>query len=239
MPLASSIKLGLVDDHKLFRKGLITLIEMVSDNYVISFEADNGKDLQQKIKKEDPPDIVLLDVNMPDMDGFACVSWLKEQHPNVKVLIVSMIEKEEIIVKMLRLGVRGYLCKDVEPEELRQALQAVANKGFYYTDFITGKLVLSLQSDHLETLRNPAIPQLNEREKEFLQLACSEMTYYEIAGKMFLSPKTVDGYRNSMFEKLHVKSRVGMVMFAIKNKIVTVDCVSSPFLGQSQIRQFH
>lgn len=220
---SASIKLALVDDHKLFRKGLLSLIEMVSTNCNVLFEADNGVDLQQKIDHSNLPDIILMDVNMPGMDGFASVQWIQSHYPQVKVLVVSMIEKEETIVRMLKLGVKGYLCKDVEPRELGEALQAVANKGFYYTDFITGKLVHSLRNDHADQAKPPILDQINDREKEFLQLACSEMTYHEIAGKMFLSPKTIDGYRNSLFEKLNVRSRVGMVMYAIRNRIVAVD----------------
>jgi len=163
-----------------------------------------------------------MDVNMPGMDGFASVEWLRDHYPDVKVLVVSMIEKEETIVRMLKLGVKGYLCKDVEPKELNEALHAVANKGFYFTDFITGKLVHSLQNENLKK-ENPAVNQINDREKQFLQFACSEMTYHEIADKMFLSPKTIDGYRNSLFEKLQVRSRVGLVMYAIKNRMVKVD----------------
>lgn len=223
MQPSASIKLALVDDHKLFRKGLISLIEMVNTNCTILFEADNGIDLQQKIDKRNQPDIILMDVNMPGMDGFACVQWLNNEFPEAKVLVVSMIESEETIVRMLKLGVRGYLCKDVEPKELGEAILAVSNKGFYYTDFITGKLVHSLQNDQSNNGEGVRLDQMNSREKEFLQLACSEMTYYEIADKMFLSPKTIDGYRNSLFEKLNVKSRVGMVMYAIKNRMVKVD----------------
>lgn len=217
------IKLALVDDHKLFRKGLISLIEMVCNDCTILFEADSGIDLQNKLKKDDLPDIILMDVNMPGMDGFASVEWLRNNYPGIKVLVVSMVEKEETIVKMLKLGVKGYLCKDVEPKELAEALHAVANKGFYFTDFITGKLVHSLQSENGNKDNAVGFDQMNDREKQFLQLACSEMTYHEIADKMFLSPKTIDGYRNALFEKLHVRSRVGLVMFAIKNRMVKVD----------------
>ncbi|MGL6269107.1 MAG: response regulator transcription factor, partial [Chitinophagaceae bacterium] len=202
------VKLALVDDHTLFRKGLISLIEMVSSNYTILFEADNGNDMLQKIDKNNLPDIILMDINMPDMDGFASVQWLNENHPSVKVLVVSMIEKEESIVRMLKLGVKGYLSKDVEPKELGEALDSVMNKGFYYTDFITGKLVHSLQGDTKTSAKSAALSLMNDREKEFLQLACSEYTYSEITSKMFLSPKTIDGYRNALFEKLQVKSRV-------------------------------
>jgi DNA-binding NarL/FixJ family response regulator len=221
MGASPGARLALVDDHTLFRKGLISLIEMVSDDYIILFEADNGIDLQQKLDPGNLPDIILMDVNMPGMDGFASVQWLNEHFPMIKILVVSMIEKEEIIVRMLRLGVKGYLCKDVEPKILGEALHAIVNKGYYYTDFITGKLVHSLQADLPDKATKPDILKLmNDREKDFLQLACSEFTYNEIAAKMFLSPKTIDGYRNSLFEKLQVKSRVGLALYAIKNGFV-------------------
>lgn len=220
-----TVNLALVDDHKLFRKGLISLIELVSTKYHILFEADNGVDLQQKIDAKNLPDIILMDVSMPKMDGFASVEWLKEKYTTVKVLVVSMVEKEETIVKMLKLGVKGYLCKDVEPKELGEALEAVNNKGYYYTDFITGKLVHSLQNGNAEKQKELEINPINNQEKQFLELACSELTYAEIADKMCLSPKTIDGYRNSLFEKLKVKSRVGLVLFAIKNRMVNWDYV--------------
>lgn len=224
MLVTPALKLALVDDHTLFRKGLISLIEMVDKDIQILFEADNGLDLQKKIDKNNPPDIILMDINMPGMDGFASVQWLNENFPLIKILVVSMIEKEEIILKMLKLGVKGYLCKDVEPKELGEALNAVMNKGFYYTDFITGKLVHSLQNDLPgEEAKTKALSLMNDREKDFLQLACSEFTYNEIAAKMFLSPKTIDGYRNALFEKLNVKTRVGLVMYAIKNGIVKLE----------------
>ena len=217
MTFTTPVKLAIVDDHKLFRKGLISLIEMVSGNYVILFEADNGLELQQKIDKSNLPDMVLMDVNMPGMDGFESVEWLQDHYPDVKILVISMLEKEETIVRMLKLGVKGYLCKDVEPKELQEALEAIEKKGFYYTDFITGKLVHSLQSGYPGAREDVGLNKMNDREKEFLQFACSEMTYSQIADKMFLSPKTIDGYRNSLFEKLHVKSRVGLVLCAIRH----------------------
>lgn len=221
MPGKQIMHLALVDDHRLFRKGLISLIEMVCTDCEILFEADNGVDLQQKLIKGKEPDIILMDVNMPQMDGFATVQWLNENYPLIKILVVSMIEKEESIVRMLKLGVKGYLSKDVEPKELGHALNAVMNKGFYYTDFITGKLVHSLQNDNDGNKKtSAAIQSMNDREKDFLRLACSEFTYNEIAAQMFLSPKTIDGYRNSLFEKLQVKSRVGMALYAVRHGLV-------------------
>lgn len=217
-PSTTHIKLALVDDHTLFRKGLISLIEMVNNDAQILFEADNGIELQQKIQESNQPDIVIMDINMPGMDGFESVQWLKDNFPLVNVLVISMIEKEETIVRMLKLGVKGYLCKDVEPKELGEALRSIISKGYYYTDFITGKLVHSLQHNAVE--QTSSASQMNDREQEFLKHACSEMTYNEIAAKMFLSPKTIDGYRDSLFEKLNVKSRVGLVIYAVRNGFV-------------------
>lgn len=215
------VKLGLVDDHRLFRKGMCRLIESVGNQYKIILEADNGDDLIKQLDKSNEPDIVLMDINMPGKDGFATVEWINENYPMIKVLVVSMVEKEESILKMLKLGVKGYLSKDVEPRELSEALDAVLKKGFYYTDFITGKLIHSLQqSQSGKPIINESIAQLNNREREFLQYACSEMTYKDIADKMFLSAKTIDGYRDALFEKLKVKSRVGLVIYAIRNELV-------------------
>ena len=214
------IKIGIVDDHKLFRKGIISLIEFLDADYEIVLEADNGIELQKTLKADSLPDIVLMDVNMPGMDGYESVKWLKESHPQVSVLVLSMIEQEESIVNMLKLGVKGYICKDVEPEELHEALQAVANKGYYYTDYITGKLVHAIQEKETNPLNQSKTNLINDREMEFLKFACTELTYKEIADKMCLSPKTIDGYRNNLFEKLKVKSRVGLALFAVKHKLV-------------------
>ncbi|MGN6435114.1 MAG: response regulator [Agriterribacter sp.] len=212
--------LALVDDHTLFRKGMINLIATVNSDYKILFEADNGVDLQKKISLNNQPDILLMDINMPHMDGFATVQWMRDNYPLVSILVVSMIQQEESIVRMLKLGVKGYVCKDIEPRELGEALHSIANKGFYYTDFITGKLVHSLQAAETDTFKSTMLPLMNERERDFLKLACSEYTYNEIASQMYVSPKTVDGYRNSLFEKLNVKSRVGLALYAVKHGLV-------------------
>lgn len=218
--MKNGISIAIVDDHTLFRKGLVSLIEIIEKDITILLEADNGLDMQQKISAAHLPDIVLMDINMPGMDGFAAVEWLSKNHPTIKVLVVSMVETEEGIMRMLKLGVKGYLSKDVEPDELNSALTAIINKGFYYTDFITGKLVHTLQSEKAESGQQDIIAKLNDKERRFIQLACSDLTYNEVAARMFLSPKTVDGYRNAMFEKLNVRSRVAMALYAVKHGIV-------------------
>jgi two-component system invasion response regulator UvrY len=223
------IKLAIVDDHKLFRKGLVSLINIIeTENYHILFEAENGKDFIQQMNKKILPDIIVMDIDMPDMDGFETVAWLQDHYPEIPVLVVSMIEKEEAIVRMLKLGVKGYLSKDIEPEDINAALVAIADKGYYYTDFITGKLIHSIRKENENNrqesgaISNKVWRQLTEREREFVKLACSELTYNEIAGKMCLSPKTIDGYRESVFEKFNTKNRIGMVLYAIKNDLVKI-----------------
>lgn len=216
---ATPIHIALVDDHNLFRKGLVSLIDMIGDKVNIVFEADNGLDLQQKLPAKQLPDIILMDINMPGMDGFEAVKWLNVHYPTIKVLVVSMIENEDSVIKMLKLGVKGYLSKDVEPDELENALDAIYHKGFYYTDFITGKLVHTLTNGAEKATLEEA-HHLNEKEKKFIQLACSELTYNDIAKEMFLSPKTIDGYRNTLFERLQVKSRVGLALYAVKHGYV-------------------
>lgn len=216
--MSQKVHIGVVDDHKLFRSGLINLIESLDSNYKVTIEANNGKEFLELLELNRPDlDVLLLDASMPIMDGFETAEYLQKNHPTIRVLIISMNDDEESILRMLRLGVKGYLGKDVEPQELREAITSIMNKGFYYTDRLTGQLILSLQNplkeQHLTSI-------LTEQERTFIQLACSEYTYVQIADKMCLSPKTIDGYRASVFEKFNLKSRVGLVMYAIKMGIV-------------------
>ncbi len=222
------IKIALVDDHTLFRRGLVKLIHGINEKrYFILFEADDGKDFISKLDKRALPDIVIMDIEMPNMDGFETVLWLRNHYPQVDVIVVSMIDSEDAVIRMLKLGVKGYLSKHIEPEDLSAALRAVASKNFHYTDFITGKLIHSVQSQAGSLISNQdqntlSLGQLTEREREFIRHACTEATYDEIAAKMYVSPKTVDGYREAVFKKMNARNRVGLVIHAIKNKLVTL-----------------
>lgn len=207
----------LVDDHSLFRKGMFELINKF-ENYIVIWEAGNGKELIKLIKDNPHPDVILLDVAMPEMDGFETASWLKVNHPAIKILILSMFDQEETIIKMLKLGVNGFVLKDSEPEELKEALDQIISKGFYYSDIVCGTMANSIKS---ETKKNQL--SLNDREIRFLELASSELTYKEIADIMCLSYRTIDGYRDSLFVKLNVKSRVGLALYAIRNGIAKVN----------------
>jgi len=215
------LKIALTDDHSLLRSALAQLVESLGNT--ILFEADNGKDFIKKLNKKNLPDIVLMDINMPEMDGFQTTQWLKQNHPEVHVLALSMYDNETSIIRMLKCGAKGYILKDSEPAELKAAIHALMGKGFYYSDLVSGKLMhaINKMDDDSDGLKNLA--PLNDRETDFLKYTCSELTYKEIADKMFVSPRTIDGYRDALFEKLHVKTRVGLVMYAIRNGIVTIN----------------
>jgi DNA-binding NarL/FixJ family response regulator len=210
--LTEPIQIALVDDHRLFRSGIVSLINSF-DGYNILFEASNGQELIRKLSPKFKPHIVLLDINMPMMDGLATAEWLRQNYPNIHIIVLSMFEDAEKVLAMVKLGVKGYLVKDAEPHEFKQALQRVAEGDLYYPDFVTRHLV---QSFNQQT--SPI--KLNDREIEFLKLAGTELTYKEIASQMCISARTVDGYRDQLFEKLQVKSRVGLVLYAIKNNLL-------------------
>ena len=220
MKTNNKVKVALVDDHVLLRNGLAGLVNSL-DNYTVIFEADNGIDFQKKIKGDNIPDLVLMDINMPEMDGFATSQWLKQTYPLTKVLALSMYDNENSVIRMFKAGAKGYILKDSEPSELRAALDSVMTKGYYYSELVTGKLIHSINTlDENADVRN--LVQLNDREIDFLKYACTEMTYKEIAAKMYLSPRTIDGYRDALFLKLDIKTRTGLAIYAIKNGIVKI-----------------
>ena len=212
----------LVDDHVLLRSGLASLIRGFGE-YDVLFEACSGKDLIRQLKYSRRPDIVLLDINMPDMDGFETACWLKRNSPEIKVLALSMYDTDSSVVRMLRNGAKGYILKDIEASELRMALDSIVEKGYYYTDNVTGKLIHTINALDEPEYRVRQLLTLNERELEFMKLVCTECTYKEIADRMYLSPRTIDGYRDALFEKLNVRTRVGLAMYAVKNGIVSLE----------------
>ena len=210
--------MAVADDHSLLRSALAKLINGFP-GYNVTIEADNGRDLIEKIAKSALPDIVLLDISMPEMDGFKTTQWLHKKYPQIKVLALSMLSDERTIIKIFRVGAKGYLLKNTDPDELKTALDSVMSKNVYLSEYVSGKLVSGLHNDVDVELQGVV---LNEKEKEFLRWSCSELSYKDIAAKMFVSPRTVDDYRQSLFYKLKVHSRVGLVMYAIKNGIFEI-----------------
>jgi two-component system invasion response regulator UvrY len=216
------INVALADDHVLLRNGLAGLIQCL-DDYNVLFEANNGREFIDRLDPERLPEIVLMDINMPELDGYETSLWLKRNYPDIKVLALSMYDSEPIIIRMLKCGAKGYILKDIEPGEFKMALDSLVRKGFYYSELVTGKLIHMVNvMDEPEKNMNSFMA-LSDRETEFLKLACTELTYKEIADKMFLSARTIDGYRDDLFRKLSLKTRVGLVMYAIRSGIVKLN----------------
>ncbi|MCF0069494.1 response regulator transcription factor [Dyadobacter sp. CY261] len=211
--------IAIVDDHTLMATALSGLVRQYQD-YEVLYDVQSGRDLMHRLRQNMIPEIILLDVNMPEMTGFEVALWLKDNHPGIRVIALSMNDKEEAIVKMLRNGACGYLLKGCKAHELKTALDMVVSKGFYYSEFMTSQLIRSLSMPVTEDVATRL--GLTQREKDFIQLACGDLTYIEIADKLCVSPRTVDGYREAVFQKMEVKSRTGMVIAAIRLKIISI-----------------
>lgn len=204
----------IVDDHILIAKAIAGIIDAFA-NYTVLYEVEHGKALQERFKVPKAiPDIVLLDISMPVMDGFETAAWLKVAHPDVLILTLSMQDDDRSLIRMIKSGSKGYLLKNVQPSELKHALDHLVAKGFYYPDWAAGKVFLNIAEDRVNSA---SAPEFTEKEEELLLQCCTELTYREIAEKMYCSPRTVEGYRDSLFDKLGLKSRVGLVMYAIKS----------------------
>ncbi|MBT9484012.1 response regulator transcription factor [Sediminibacterium sp.] len=213
-------KIVLVDDHILLRNGLAGIIAGF-DNFNVLFEANNGSHFIELLDPSNLPDIVLLDITMPVMNGFETAEWIFNNHPSIKVMVLSMLNDERTIIKMLKFGAMGYMTKDTDPKELNRALNELYNKGIYFNQLLCQNLVHSVRNgleepnDEYQIFLN-----LPEREKEFLKLLATDLTLKEIAAKMNLSPRTIDGYRDNLFEKVKVSNRVGLVLFALRNNLI-------------------
>ncbi|HEY4800897.1 MAG TPA: response regulator transcription factor [Bacteroidia bacterium] len=215
-----TVKIVLADHNDILRLGMSALINSFK-NHRILFDVTNGKELTQQMSASKCPDIAILNINMPVMDGCKTAAWIRKNFPTVKILALSMDDREESIIKMIRSGANGYLLKDTASEELHTSLTSLMKNGYYYSETIRIDMLNNLKKES-ERRADDNLPKINDRENEFLRLACSELTYKEIASKMFVAPRTVDGYREALFEKLNVKNRVGLVLYAIKHNKVQV-----------------
>jgi two-component system, NarL family, invasion response regulator UvrY len=219
-PEIKYIKIALVDDHTLLRNALSTLINSF-DNCKVIQEVSNGVQLMEQIRTTQPPDLVLLDLNMPVMDGYETARMLSKIYPKVHVLMLTMYDSELSLIRLLQVGVKGFLKKDVHPSELKTAIQQVVENGSYYSDHTSGKIInLFRNPENGNTILQKAI--LTDQEVEFLKLVCTELTYKEIAEKMGLNPRSIDSLRDQLFTKMDVKSRVGLAMVAVRHGIVTI-----------------
>jgi DNA-binding NarL/FixJ family response regulator len=208
-------KIAIADDHLLIAKAISAIVETF-EKFEVLYEVENGAMLQERFKiSKNIPDIVLLDISMPVMDGFATAVWLREKHPSVLIMALSVQDDDESLIRMIRSGARGYLHKNVHPTELEKALLTLVEKGMYYPDWATSRVFIKMAREG-EQHKEPVVA-ITEREKEFLQYACTELTYKEIAAQMNCSPRTVESYRDALFEKLCIKTRVALAMYAVKN----------------------
>ncbi len=214
----TQIKVALADDHVLLRNALALLIDNFDECRIVN-QSGTGTQLIQAVSSGEKPDVIILDLNMPDMDGFETANWLFVNHPEIHILMLTMYDSELSLIRLLKLGVRGFLKKDIHPSELKHAIRTVFDAGFYYSSQTTGRLVnlFKNQSEPNSKFHKSA---LSDLELRFLKAVCSDLTYKEIAQKMQLNPRSIDTLRDQLFIKLDVKSRVGLAMVAIRHGIV-------------------
>lgn len=211
------IKVGVVDDQQLFLKSLRTLVDTFPAFETV-LDALNGEELMRKMEVQKVvPDILLIDVNMPRMNGIETTRVFLHKHPLVRVVALSMKDDDLSIIAMLKAGCCAYLLKDIHPNELEKALLEVYGKGLYNADAAN----INYRRLILQGAKEPSVA-LTEKELAFLRLASSDMTYKQIAAQMYLSERTIDGYRESVFEKLKVQSRVGMVLEGLRGNLISL-----------------
>lgn len=204
-------KVALVDDHRIFCDSLAYLINGFQGFTVCWTEQDGKAAIRRLGEKHELPDILLLDINMPEIGGIEVAKWIFEQKLDIKIVALTMEEDDSSVIQMLQYGVRGYFLKSIGSEELTNALQQVVKYGYYYSPIITQNINRQLQQKRL----SDKAPELNAREMELLKYFCTDMSYMEIAQKIFLSESTVDTYRARLFEKFEVKNRIGLILKAV------------------------
>jgi two-component system, NarL family, invasion response regulator UvrY len=204
------IHLAVADDHAIVRKGICAIIQSFG-GFEIDIEADNGEELINKLEKAKTiPDICLLDINMPQKNGYDALIDIKIKWPTIKILVLTIFTNEYAIIRMLRSGANGYILKNCNPLDLKNALLTIQKSGYFHSDFLSTKANTEVSQ----------LPKITDKEIQFLSLCCIDGGYKEIADLMGLSVRTVEGYRDSLFEKLKIKTRTGLVMYAISIGIV-------------------
>lgn len=220
MSSTAPIPVALVDDHTLVRKGLVELIQQ-SGEYEVVLEASNGREFIEALPHPDLR-LAIVDLNMPEMDGFETLAWLKENQPGLLALALTFEGTEERAIRAVRAGARGFILKDIEPLELRAALRSVLTSGYYHTDLVHHTMLNSSMRTEEEKTRAKLLARLTENEVRFLKPICDdrELTYEQVAEEMGVHRRTVDGYREHICNKLKVRSKVGLVITAVRYGLV-------------------
>ncbi len=218
------IRVALADDQQLFRHGLAKLIKAVNE-FELVLEAENGKHFLEQLQNPDTliPDIALIDMHMPEMNGVELNDVLQKKYPYIKVIVLSVYDQERFISKMIQAGACGYLTKNCETDELITAIQTTYKTGFYFNNNTLHAMrkASDFKDSDIRSLNN--IPtELTSRELEILQFICKELTNAEIASKLYISPRTVEGHRNNLLAKAGCRNTAGLVIFAIKNQLYQI-----------------
>ncbi|MNK00635.1 Oxygen regulatory protein NreC [compost metagenome] len=221
------INVAIADDQRLFRKGMIALVNSFEGVKII-FEAENGKQLVDLVDAaEEKPNVILLDLSMPEMNGLEALKIIKENHPSIGVIILTIHEAEHHILATIQAGANGYLAKNAEPEEVEKAIREVFKNDFYFTipmlEIMRKGLSKKPQALNLDQEQNLLTP----REKEVLQLICKQFSSIEIGEKLFLSNRTVEGHRNNLLTKTGSRNTAGLVLYALKHKLIEIDHLSN------------
>jgi DNA-binding NarL/FixJ family response regulator len=212
------VKYAIADDHKIFRQGLRYAL---ADDHRLKLvgEADNGSMLLQLLEKAEP-DVVLLDLKMPDMDGIETTKQIRLHFPLVKILMLTSHDDEQFILHLLELGANGYLLKNAEPDEIKRAIHYVLENDYYFNHLVSTTMLRRITSRNARSHGAKEAIKLNERETEVLKLICQELTTAEIAKTIFLSPRTIEGIRTTLIEKIGAKNTAGLVIYAMKHDLV-------------------
>jgi DNA-binding NarL/FixJ family response regulator len=213
------IKYAIADDHKIFRQGLRYAL---ADDHKLKFvgEAENGLLLLELVEKQ-KPDVILLDLKMPEMDGVEATKKIRATYPGIKILMLTTYDDEQFIIHLLELGANGYLLKNAEPDEIKKAIHSAYETDYYFNDLVSKTMLKTITQKNMINLGTKGAVKLNDRETEVLKLICLELTNTEIAEKIFLSPRTVEGIRTTLIEKTGVRNTAGLVLYALKNGIIT------------------
>jgi DNA-binding NarL/FixJ family response regulator len=214
----SAIKVAIADDHKIFRDG-IRMALSGKEALKIIWEAEDGKDLMHKIKLK-APDVLLMDIRMPEIDGINAISLIRKEYENVKIIVVTMYDDQEMITKMMEMGANAYLTKTTDPEEIYNAIVTCNNDDFYFNDLVNGALLGKLKQRNGEKSNAAPVVSFNEKELKILKLLAEDKTTEEISKVIFLSPRTIETIRQNMKMKVGAKTIAGLVMYGIKNKLL-------------------
>ncbi len=216
--MLNSIRLLIADDHEIFRDGLVLMLSK-QPHLILEGQAEDGQELIDMVKKK-PPDIVLTDIKMPRMDGIEATRYIRTWFPQVNIIALSMFDEENLIVDMLEAGAKGYLLKNADKQEILEAIENVYQSRVFYCQHTSAKLATMIVKSKFNPYRKTESIEFTDREKDIVKLICLQFTAQEIADKLFLSKRTVEGYRTRILEKMNVKNTAGVVIFALKHGII-------------------